>query len=105
MVEFSITYPFTKENAEEIREPLLAVVLDMVKAVQETEDGYLLTFGRVPQAIQPLSQLMQVERLTNPFMRMSLIVESSEGPVKLDLSGPTGTKDFLYTEFGLKRWI
>lgn len=105
MVENSITYPFTKEAAEEMRETLLSVVLDLIKSVQETDDGYVLVFGRVPQAVQPLAQLMQVERVMNPFMRMSLVVESNEGPVKLELSGPSGTKEFLYSEFGLKRWI
>lgn len=105
MVENSITYPFTKEAAEEMREPLLSVVFDLIKSVQEIDDGYVLVFGRVPQAVQPVAQLMQVERVMNPFMRMSLVVESNEGPVKLELSGPTGTKEFLYSEFGLKRWI
>ena len=105
MVDYSITYPFTREAAEEIREALLSLVLDHIKAVQETEEGYVLVFGRVAESVEPAAQLMQVERVTNPFMRMSLIVESNEGPVKLEMSGPTGTKEFLYSEYGLKRWI
>ena len=105
MVDYSITYPFTREAAEEIREALLSLVLDHIKAVQEAEEGYVLVFGRVPESVEPAAQLMQVERVTNPFMRMSLIVESNEGPVKLEMSGPTGTKEFLYSEYGLKRWI
>lgn len=105
MVDYSITYPFTREAAEAIREPMLAVVLDLIKAVKQTEDGYILVFGRVPQSIQPVAQLMQIERLMNPFMRMSLVVESNEGPVKLEMSGPTGTREFLFSEYGLKRWI
>ncbi len=105
MVEFAITYPFSKQAATDIREPLVAVVMDLIKSVQESEDGYSLNFGREPQSINPLCQLIQVERIINPFMRMVLTVESNDGPIKLDLSGPTGTKDFLYSEFGLKRWI
>ena len=105
MVDYSITYPFTRESAEELREPLLSVVLDLIKAVQETEEGYILVFGRVPESVQPAAQLMQVERIINPFMRMSLIVESNEGPIKMEMSGPKGTKEFLYSEYGLKRWI
>ena len=105
VIDISITYPLTKEAAEEIREPLLSVVLDMVKAVSETDDGYLLMFGRTPEVIQPLSHFIQVERVVSPFMRMALIIESNDGPVKLELSGPTGTKDFLYSEFALKRWF
>ena len=105
VVDFSISYPFTKEAAESIREPLLSVVLDLIKSVQEVEDGYLLSFGREPHVLPQLAQLMQVERVTNPFIRMSLTMESKDGPVKLELSGPEGTKDFLFTDFGLKRWI
>jgi len=105
VVEYSITYPFTREDAEEIREPLLSLVMDLIKSVQETEDGYILVFGRVPQAVDPVAKLMQVERLMNSFMRMSLIMESNEGPVKLELTGPAGMKEFLYSEYGLKRWM
>ncbi|MGB3621891.1 MAG: hypothetical protein WBA20_11135 [Ketobacter sp.] len=105
VVDYSITYPFTKQAAEDIRESLLAVVLDLIKSVQEGEEGYLLNFGRQSEVLQPVSQLVQVERVINPFMRMLVIVESNGGPIKLDLSGPTGTKEFLYSEFGLKRWM
>lgn len=105
MIDISITYPLSKEAAETFREPLLSIVLDMIKAVSETEEGYLLMFGRAPDVIQPLSQLIQVERVMNPFMRMALVIESNDGPIKLDLSGPTGTKDFLYSDFALKRWL
>ena len=103
--EFSIAYPFSKEAAAEIREPLLSLVLDWIQSVQETEDGYLLNFVREPEVVTQLAQLMQVERLCNPFMRMALVMESNDGPVKLECSGPAGTKDFLFSEFGLKRWI
>ncbi len=105
MVQFSISYPFTKEAAESMREPLLAVVLDSIRSVQELDDGYMLNFGREPKVISQVAQLLQVERVINPFIRMSLVMESNDGPVKLELSGPAGTKDFLFSDFGLKRWI
>lgn len=105
MVDYSITYPFTKQAAEDIREPLLSVVLDLIKSVHENEEGYSLSFGRQSEVLQPLSQLVQVERVVNPFMRMLIAVESNGGPIRLDLSGPTGTKEFLYSEYGLKRWM
>ena len=105
MVDYSITYPFTKQAAEDIRESLLCVVLDLIKSVQESGEGYTLNFGRQSEVLQPVSQLVQVERVINPFMRLMIIIESNGGPIKLDLSGPTGTKAFLYSEYGLKRWI
>ena len=105
MVDLTIEYPFSKEAAQDLHEPIMAVVVDLIKSVQETEEGYSLSFGRVPMAIQPLAQLVQVQRVLNPFMRMALVVESNEGPIRLDLSGPTGTKEFLFSEFGLQRWM
>ena len=105
MVDLTITYPFSRDAAEDLHEPVMAVVVDLIKSVQELEEGYCLNFGRVPQAVQPLAQLIQIQRVLNPFMRMVLVVESNDGPVKLDLSGPTGTKEFLYSEFGLQRWM
>ena len=105
MVEITIKYPLTPEAARELREPVLAVILDAIKSVIEGEDGFTLNFGRESRIIKSVSQMIEIERAVNPFLRMTLVVESNQGPVKLELTGPTGTKDFLISEFGLKRWL
>ncbi len=105
MVEISINYPLTSEVARELREPVLSVVLDSIKSVIETAEGFVLNFGRESKVIKPVSQMVEIERVVNPFLRMALVVESNQGPIKLELSGPSGTKDFLTSEFGLKRWL
>ncbi len=105
MVEISIKYPLNRETALELREQIMVVVLDSLKSVQIHDEGFSLNFGREGSIIKALSQLVEIERVVNPFLRMALIVESSEGPIKLELSGPAGTRDFLVTEFGLKRWL
>ena len=104
MVDFSIVYPFSQSDALQIKEPLMSVVVDLIKSVQETPDGYVLNCGREPECLQPLCRLMEVQRVLNPFLRSHLVVESNGGPIKLEISGPSGTKDFLHTEFGLIRW-
>ncbi len=105
MVEITIKYPLTPEAARELREPVLAVILDAIKSVIEGEVGFTLNFGRESRIIKSVSQMIEIERAVNPFLRMTLVVESNQGPVKLELTGPTGTKDFLISEFGLKRWL
>ena len=105
MVEISIKYPLSQETAQELREPVLAVVLDSIKSVIENEDGFVLNFGRESSVIRSVSQMIEIERVINPFLRLALVVESNQGPIKLEVTGPTGTKDFLNTEFGLKRWL
>lgn len=105
MVEITINYPLTPDTAQELREPVLGVVLDSIKSVIENEDGFTLNFGRESRIIKSVSQMIEIERVLSPFLRMALVVESSQGPIKLDLTGPSGTKDFLVSEFGLKRWL
>lgn len=105
MVEISIKYPLSRETALELREQVMAVVLDSLKSVHTHDEGFSLNFGRESTIIKALSQMIEIERVVNPFLRMTLIVESNQGPIKLELSGPAGTREFLITEFGLKRWL
>lgn len=105
MNDIIIQYPLSQETARELRESVLGVVLDSIKSVLETNDGFVLNFGRESSIITSVSNMIQIERVLNPFLRMALIVESTQGPIKLELSGPSGTKDFLITEFGLRRWL
>ncbi|OUS32424.1 hypothetical protein A9Q99_01155 [Gammaproteobacteria bacterium 45_16_T64] len=97
--------PLSEEAAREAREQILSLVLDLIKQVSETEEGYLFDFGRNDEATWLACQLIEVERKVNPFLRMHLVSESHNGPVKLEIVGPSGTKSFLHSEFGLSRWF
>lgn len=97
--------PLNEEAAKDVREQILSLVLDLIKQVTETEEGYLFDFGRNDEAIVVASQLIEVERKVNPFLRLHLISESNSGPIKLEIVGPSGTKSFLHTEFALSRWF
>ena len=96
--------PLTKNEAAEAKECVMPLLLDVIKNVTETEEGYLLDFGRDGEDLLLLGQLLRIERVLNPFLRICLIMESNEGPLRLGLEGPRGTKDFLKMEYGLNRW-
>lgn len=97
--------PTTKVEAEEVREQILTQVLDLIRTVQDSEDGYTLNFGRQDEHLDLLVTFIKIERFCQPFLRMALISESNEGPIKLEVAGPSGTKDFMVTEYGLRRWL
>jgi len=97
--------PINEEVAKELREQLLPIVLDLMKQVSETDDGYVFDFGRDDEALEIAYQWVEIERKANPFLRMLLTSESNQGPIKLEIVGPSGTKNFLHTEFALSRWI
>lgn len=105
MSQFELPNPITKEEAGELRESVLAQVLDQIHTVLETEDGYTLNFGRQSESIDLVITFLKIERMCQPFLRMALVSESNEGPIKLEVAGPSGTKDFMQTEYGLKRWL
>lgn len=97
--------PLTEEIAREAREQMLPLVLDLIKQVSELDDGYVFDFGRNDEAIPLISQLLEIERVANPFLRFHMISESHKGPIKLEIVGPSGTKSFLHSEFALSRWF
>ena len=97
--------PLTEDVAREVREQILPIVLDLIKQVSEIEEGYNFDFGRNDGAIPLISQWLEIERIANPFLRFHLMSESHQGPIKLEIVGPSGTKSFLYSEFALSRWF
>lgn len=96
---------FTKEEVQERREEVLPLVLDIIKRVEEIEDGYALHFDSGDQPLSLLLQWLTLERIINEFLRFQLSIESNHGPVRLEMSGPSGIKDFLQSELNLKRWL
>lgn len=105
MSDFELPNPLTKDAAQELRESVLTQVLDQIRTVLETEEGYTLNFGRQSDCIDLVTTFLKIERLCQPFLRMALVSESNEGPIKLEVAGPTGTKDFMQSEYGLRRWL
>jgi len=101
MISVAISRPLNKDTAQTYREQLLPLVLDCIQHASETENGYLFELGRNDEVIHWASQFLEVERVVNPFLRGLLIIESNNGPVKLELEGPSGTKEFLHEEFRL----
>jgi len=95
----------TLEQAQEKRIEQLPLLLDEIKQVKIIDAGYSLRFG--PEAISLIlvCDWLQIERICQPFLRMKLSCESNQGPVWLDVSGPSGTQDFLKSEYGLNRWL
>lgn len=92
-------------EAQEKRSELLSVVLDSIKQVKEIENGYVLRFAPNQEDYVLISDWLQVENICSPFLRSQMVSESNNGPIWVELSGPSGTKDFLKTELAISRWL
>ena len=76
---------------------LRARVLAAVDGIDETEDGFVLGVG---SDLVALAEWIAFERLCCPFLSFRLTIES-DGPVRLELRGAEGVKDFLREEFSV----
>ncbi len=60
---------------------------------EDVDDGLRLVFA--PDAIPAIAAAIDAERRCCRFLRFNMTVEPGGGPVRLTLSGPPGTREFL----------
>ena len=74
-------------------------VRSAVSDVKEIENGYAYEFAPGGEVIIELAHLIDLEHRCCPFLKFQLTIEPGAGAVRLDLTGPEGTKDFLSEVF------
>jgi hypothetical protein len=74
-------------------------LIQAVQRVQDVENGYEFTFPSESEFISRIAEFISNERLCCPFLDFSLHVFSNQKPIRLTLTGPTGTQEFLRAEF------
>lgn len=57
--------------------------------------GYRFEFAPSSQILSALVGVVDAERQCCRFLRFELTVEPNGGPIRLDVTGPTGTQEFL----------
>ncbi len=77
------------------RASILAEVRAQVLEVKELDDGYAYRFPSDKAWIAELATFMTFERACCPFLQFNLRLEPNEGPIWLELTGPSGTRAFL----------
>lgn len=77
------------------RQAVLAPLHAHVRNVVARSDGYALELATTDEAIAAATAVIQVERRCCRFLRFTLTVEPDDGVVRLVLTGPQGTREFL----------
>ena len=72
---------------------LLSGLVQRAKGREDTADGICFSFPS--DALSALAATVDAERQCCRFLRFEIIVEPDGGPVRLVLSGPPGTREFL----------
>ncbi len=63
--------------------------------------GLVLRFAPAPGILATLARVVDLERQCCRFLDFELTVAADGGPIRLALTGPAGTSDFLGGELGL----
>ncbi|HXO19988.1 MAG TPA: hypothetical protein VOA87_08705 [Thermoanaerobaculia bacterium] len=79
----------------EQRKGLLWEILGKAAERVELADGYRFSFAGDAVTLDELTHVVGLERKCCPFLRFVLTIEPAGGPLRLQLSGAEGTKDFL----------
>src|SRR5258708_38564506 len=99
MADLPIACTLTAPELQERRSKLLETVRAAALEIKETADGFAYRFPSDDSLLADLFTVIRLEHQCCPFLRFSLIVEAGSGPVWLELTGPTGTKEFLKSLF------
>ena len=59
------------------------------------EGGYRFEFNPGTDTLNAVTRVVDAERQCCRFLRFQLTVEPNDGPVRLDVTGPAGTQEFL----------
>jgi hypothetical protein len=79
----------------ERREDLLPALAVRAEERLETPTGYRYRFRSTDESLEAIARTLRTERKCCRFLRFHLTFEPDLGPVWLEVSGPSGTKDFL----------
>lgn len=74
---------------------LLPGVAKRALDVALTDAGLTMTFAASGDTLLAIAQAIDAERRCCPFLRFRLEVDGGEEVVRLDISGPAGTREFL----------
>jgi hypothetical protein len=98
MAELSVACTLTEPELATRRAGMLAAIRRDQQEARWLTDGVALRFAAEPDRLATLANFIDLEHRCCAFLRFRLTVESGEGPIWLELTGPPGTRDFLAAE-------
>lgn len=98
MVELPVVCTLNENELQRRRQEILARVKALVRGVDGLESGVALSFDGSDATLEQLTRMIQLERACCRFLRFALTAEPDGGALRLEITGPAGTRDFLERE-------
>lgn len=74
---------------------LRASILSQAASVERLPDGYRWRFQHARDVFARLGPIIDAERHCCAFLRFAITADPDRGSVTVEITGPTGTADFL----------
>lgn len=94
-----IACSLTPEGLAARRNGLIADLVRRAQAREVLSQGVRLTFNAEPGILRAIIEVIEAERQCCRFLRFDLSMAADDGPISLELSGPSGTREFLAALF------
>ena len=95
MADLPIACTLSPDALQARRQGLLADLLRRARSHELTAAGLRVVFPGDGETLATIARVVDAERLCCRFLRFVVTTEPDAGPIALELSGPSGTREFL----------
>lgn len=95
MFELPIACTLSPAALKARREGLLSQLRQRTQSHEELPNGLRLQFTATDDLLAMIARTIDAERQCCRFLRFGMTVEPDGGPITLELTGPSGTREFL----------
>jgi hypothetical protein len=95
MSDLPIACTLTPDALRARREGLLSELVRQAQSIERLSEGLRLRFASSTETLATLARAVEAERLCCRFLQFRITVEPDEGPIRLELTGPPGTQEFV----------
>lgn len=85
----------TDDELRARRDGILAELSHAASGVSRIGEGVTLELAPSDEALALVMSVVELERQCCPFLRFRITVEPERGPIRLEITGPAGTGDFI----------
>ena len=93
--EIPVACSLSDSNLRVREATLLAQFTAALIESEEVDNGYSFLVDGDNKSIVLITELIMAERQCCPFLKFELSLEPGMGPVRIRMTGPVGTKEFL----------
>ena len=93
--DLPIACSLTPDQRAALQTDLLPALARRARALHPIDNGVSLLFDSSSETLGAIVTAIENERHCCQFFRFQLTLEPAQGPIRVDVTGPPGTSDFL----------